>query len=97
MIFLLPFLNAFLLYICIQPKQLLTNAYYFVMENLVPRLPKFIISILGACLLCTATWMGIVEIGIWNLIKHSIYSPEKYILVLVYNAVSTTILYKLMK
>lgn len=96
MIILLPFLNTFFLYICLQPKQLLTKVYAYIMENWLIVLPHWMLAVLGLCITCTASWMGIVEIGVWSLIKHSIYSPEKYLLVFSYNATATTIIYKLM-
>ena len=97
MICLLPFLNCFLLFICLEENQLLNKPYKWIQENILVRLPSFLIAILGGCIMCTATWLGIIEIILCNFHKSIIYLPEKYILILSYNAITTTILYKLLK
>lgn len=91
---LLPFINCFLLYICLEEKQIFNGPYSWVKNNIFPYLPWYIIKILGGCILCTATWMGIVEIALWLLIN-----PFNYYIIGIafYNAIATTILYKLLQ
>lgn len=91
---LLPFINCFLLYICLEEKQMLNKSYSWVKNNMFPYLPWYIIKILGSCILCTATWMGIVEIVLWLSVN-----PFNYYIIGIafYNAVATTILYKLLQ
>ncbi len=91
---LLPFINCFLLYICLEEKQIFNKQYTLIKNNLFPYLPWYIIKILGGCILCTSMWMGVVEISVWLLIHPFNY----YIIGIVfYNAVVTTILYKLLQ
>ncbi len=92
-LYLLPFINTFLLYICIEPKLIFNKPYEWMKNHLFVYLPQQVISILGGCVLCTSMWMGIIEVLIygfgfqfnWNLI-----------VILFYNAITTSILYRLL-
>lgn len=90
----MPFFNTFFLYVCIEHGQLLNKPYVWLKENVFVYLPSFIIKILGGCILCTATWMGIVETSAWLLVH-----PFNYYIIgiIFYNAIATTILYKLLQ
>jgi len=93
MIYLLPFLNAFLLYISLEEKQILTKYYVWFLFNWKP---KFIpAAVVGGCILCTAFWMGFFEVIIYQVcIDLSIFDN---ILLIAYNAVATAIIYRLLK
>jgi len=90
MIYLLPFLNAFLLYVSIEKDQIFNKPYTYLLENWFVYLPAWLIKILGGCVLCTATWMGIAELLLWR----SAYPYQDFILIITYNAIVTNILYK---
>lgn len=87
--YLIPFFNAFVLFILIEPNQLLSNQYEWFKCNILPRLP-LTHKVLGGCILCTSTWVGIIEYGI-------ILRDFNFFLMIGYNGVVTTILYKLLK
>jgi hypothetical protein len=82
----LPFLNCFLLYILWTNGQLLNKYWVRFEENALPRLPSFMVKMLS-CVLCTSFWMGVTQ---------ELIMGELTIFVF-YNAVTTTILYKLLK
>lgn len=91
MIYLIPFLNALILYVCTTPGQLFYKPYTWFMENIAVKFPAFVIKILGVCALCTATWLTLFEI-----IPTKIHLVD-YILFIPYSAVTTAILIKFMK
>lgn len=95
MIYLLPFLNCFLLYICIEKKQLFNKPYSWFIYNIAVRFPSFIIKILGGCIICTATWLGLIELVLLH-VKHFV-SLNDLLFLITYNAIATNILYKLNK
>lgn len=95
MIYLLPFLNCFLLYICIEEKQLFYKPYSWFMNNISVYFPVFINKILGVCILCTATWLGIIELTLFHA-KHVVGLWE-LLLLIPYNAIVTNVLFKLTK
>lgn len=92
MIYLIPFLNCFLLYICKDEKQLLYKSYTWITENIFVYLPQWTIKILGDCVLCTSFWMGIIQIAIYGYLTQYEWN---LILAVFYNAIGTNILYKL--
>lgn len=95
--YLIPFFNAFVLYICLENDQLLNKLYRAFIENVAVYFPKWLIKVLGGCILCTATWMGILEYGLRYCLNMDFWLYKEYILLILYNAVTTTILYRLLK
>lgn len=92
-LYLLPFINTFVLFICIEEGQLFHNVYRWFSENIAPKLP-LPYAILGGCVLCSSWWLGASELT-------ATFLWHKFALVnwlfLGYNAVTTTILYRLLK
>lgn len=80
----LPFINTFLLYILLEPGQLLNKQYTWFIEKMAPGIP-ISSKVLGGCILCTSFWMGVAEVLILG---------ENWTMIF-YNAVATTILYNL--
>ncbi len=71
MIYLLPFVTAFILYVTFVQGQPFNGAYVYFMETIVPKfeektkigIPDWLMKMLGACTLCFAG-----QIGMWSLI-----------------------------
>jgi hypothetical protein len=95
MMYLLPFFNAFLLFICLNEGQILNKPYDWIKYNVFPRIP-ISNKVLGGCVLCTSFWMGCIEISILK--SHlEINEVLSIILILCYNSVLSDILFKYLK
>lgn len=86
MIYLIPFINAFLLIILTKEGQIFHKYYEQFVYNIAPRLP-IPSKVLGGCAMCTAFWMGVLEYV-------PLVQPIELIYFVPYNAVLTAILYK---
>ncbi len=86
MIYLLPFLNAFVLFILTNENQILYKYYDWFQNEISPRLP-IPNNVLGGCILCTSFWLGAIQLPLMDL-------SYNLILLIPYNAVITDITYK---
>ena len=98
MTYLLPFFNAFVLFICLDKEQILYKYFEWLKSNVFPRIP-IPDKVLGGCILCTSFWMGYIEITIVKYNNFSVVKNEALaiVLILCYNAVITDIAYKYLK
>ncbi len=93
---LLPFLNAFVLFICLNQGQILYKHFEWLKNNVFPWVP-INNKLLGGCILCTSFWIGVIALCVF-IITHMEYKNDLSLLFfLPYNAVLTDILYKQLK
>jgi hypothetical protein len=87
--YLLPFFNAFFLFICIEEKQIFNKYYQSFILNYKPEIIPS--AIMGGCILCTAYWIGFFQLLFIDL------SFFDKIIFSGYNAITAAILYRLLK
>jgi Na+/glutamate symporter len=98
MIYLLPFFNAFALFISLNEGQILYKYFEWLKSNIFTRLP-IPDKVLGGCILCTSFWMGYIELTAVKYYNFNVPINEALTIILLvcYNAVITDIAYKFLK
>jgi hypothetical protein len=95
MLYLLPFLNAFLLFICLEERQIFSKAYQSFLFNYKPEIIPS--AVMGGCILCTAFWIGVAQITFGHILSIIDLSIFGKIIFAGYNAAATAIIYRLLK